>query len=79
MKLEKTVHNYTIQVKRLHLPYRIDAKCPKCGEPYPNWITDFEHQCYFNYPKINEWEEHTLYCPECEHEQPIKLKINVSE
>ena len=74
MKVKKLNRSTSIDVKRFYLPAIIKGKCPKCGTPTE---IDLESD-YLSYPILNEFECRHLYCSECEHEQEIEIKIEMT-
>lgn len=65
----------SIEVKRFYLPVEFEIKCPKCGT---HLYDDFEQQ-YLSFPYINENEEGSVYCENCELHctYPVKLQVTV--
>lgn len=54
--------------KRTHLPgIVIKSKCPKCGKPYENDLSDN----HLSYPRVGVPYELTGYCYTCNHEWPM--------
>lgn len=64
-----------LDVKRFYMEgVIIEHKCEKCGNLIEK---DLGHD-YFSEPKINEIFEDYLFCSNCNHENKIKFKINLS-
>ena len=60
--------------KRTRVPFAIEWKCPKCGKEH---VRDCRDR-YFSYPIWGQTKKEHLYCDECEHEEPILLKVDVT-
>lgn len=65
---------YTLEVKRLYLPFDIKCKCSECDEEL---VMDLSED-YLSDPIINETESVDLYCDNCCLHSTVKFKLNIS-
>ena len=65
---------FEIDVKRLHLPYILKTKCPKCGKELSRNYSNME---YLIYPNIGHNQE-SFWCDECDNEWKLCLNLKVS-
>lgn len=74
MKIEvQNTQGTSIDVKRFHIPGTVlTGSCPECSEPYHE---DFAVR-YLSYPTVG-LNTHTCYCPECDHEWAVTLKLTL--
>jgi len=76
MKIEKLLEDggFDLNVKRLHLPFKITQDCPKCGVPcVRNFFTHFSASVVLGMP-VNLYG----YCTECEHEWKMLVKVEIN-
>jgi hypothetical protein len=61
--------------KRFYIPgCKLSGKCPGCKKKFER---DFG-ESYLGYPEANKVFDLTLYCPKCEHEWTVRVRLNVS-
>jgi predicted RNA-binding Zn-ribbon protein involved in translation (DUF1610 family) len=61
--------------KRQRVPFVIEWKCPKCGAEH---MDDYSGSEYLSYPIWGKPQETHLYCPECGHEQPVTITVEMT-
>lgn len=76
MKKLKTKKPFSLDVKRLHLPFKMDYVCPECKNEN---TVDLEHD-HLYCSKANKVEYFYTCCDQCDAELqiPILLKISLS-
>jgi hypothetical protein len=61
--------------KRLRLPYELRWACPNCGHDQTDDLGDGER---FGYKMLPGEYTEGFYCPECDFEFKIKVKLDVT-
>lgn len=61
--------------KRQYVPYLIKWKCPGCGVFCE---INFSDDHYLSYPEFPGEKEVGLYCHECDHEETVTLKMDIT-
>ena len=66
---------FKIDGKRFYLPgCSLSGICPKCSERFER---DFREH-YLAYPDANEPFDLCLWCPKCDHEWVVRVRLNIS-
>ena len=80
MKIEKLLveadenSRFDLNVKRLHLPFKITQDCPKCGVPcVRNLSSQFSVSVVLGVPTNLHG-----YCTECDHEWKMLVKVEIN-
>ena len=66
--------SFSLDIKRLCLPAQVTWTCPHCllGQV---WHIEGD---YLSYPMVNDWEEHTVNCNDCDEESSLELKLTIN-
>jgi len=66
---------FKIDDKRFRLPgCKLSGDCPHCGKKFER---DFEEH-YLSYPEANEAFDLVLWCPECDHEWTVRVRLHIA-
>lgn len=74
MKIERVSGRSSIDVKRLHIPYRVEADCPTCGKTH---LWDGGNS-YLSFPVLGKPIELHFYCYVCDLEWKRNVKFDIS-
>jgi len=66
--------DFFIDEKRVHFPFIVSWKCPKCGEQHDN---DYSKDFYIGSPSFNEERNEYVNCYSCNFEGTFKYKLNI--
>ena len=75
MKITRTDEAFPLDVKRLHLPVKVEMDCPHCGEP---WECDLNEDRYMGFPTLGVPEDLYGYCNKCEREFTVMVVLEVT-
>lgn len=66
---------FKIDDKRFYLPdCKLSGDCPNCRAVFER---DFREH-YLSYPDANEPFDLHLWCPKCDHEWVVRVRLNIS-
>lgn len=74
-KIVRLRGNFELDIKRLNLPLKIKTKCPACGEPCEQDLSNGDH--YVSAPTLGKPTTTYWLCPS-NHEFQVELVIDLN-
>jgi hypothetical protein len=76
MKITGSGTPFEVDDKRFYLPgVKVEGECPACKKPFKR---DLSTDPALGYPTANTPTKLNCWCPECEHEWSIPIKLSIT-